>query len=67
MEWIKCSDRMPEEHQSVLGFIQNRPQVMILRFSADAEDDYWFSDEYDDVFPKSDITHWMPLPLSPKP
>ena len=64
--WIKCSERMPDKDVAVLGFIAHRPIIMIVRFNIEGEDDYWFTDEYDDCFGKNEVTHWMPLPEPPK-
>lgn len=62
--WIKCSDRMPEEHEPVL--VHQEGGVI---FCAEYEEDYGFCpDEFPNV-PKQgcEITHWMPLPNPPAP
>jgi hypothetical protein len=60
-EWIKCSERMPEEHEPVL--VHQEGGVI---FCAEHEDGEFYPDEFPNV-PKQgcEITHWMPLPIAP--
>lgn len=80
MEWIKCSEIMPELYDFVLVFANNKgtgePKPMsIARFEGDIWNfvnhmrDYpnygaWMDIGY--VMDEEDITHWMPLPEKPK-
>ena len=77
MEWIKCSDRLPDLYQWVL--VTNSPKgtgeprcINLFRLT----DRNWeslsmivesptFSDIIGDLF-YEDVTHWMPLPQPPK-
>lgn len=54
-EWVKCSDRMPDELQDVL--VTDGSEVKIC----------WFNGEFwDGPFIVGGMeTHWMPLPLPP--
>lgn len=77
MEWIKCSDRMPEEKERVLCYMEEEHFFFVGFFIKsqlpnDTEvTEHWEMDtEYlncdtwrDDVF--CDVTHWMPLPEIP--
>ncbi|TLI63247.1 DUF551 domain-containing protein [Escherichia sp. E1130] len=60
--WIKCSERMPEEHEPIL--VHQEGGVI---FCAEYEDGEFYPDEFPNV-PKQgcEITHWMPLPAVPK-
>lgn len=68
MEWIKCTDKMPEQEVDVLCFDCNRADSYELfvacwyyRFGRA----YWAGpsdwDRYDLI-----VTHWMPLPKLPQ-
>lgn len=61
MEWIKCSDRMPRDHEVVL----------VLDYSQSVNKGYWFDSEKmwwgsEWMCEEGDVTHWMPLPEPPK-
>ena len=57
MEWIKCSDRMPEQFKAILVFNDYG------EFWCGAYDRYL--DFYCDSVLVEGITHWMPLPPPP--
>ncbi len=72
-EWIKCSERMPEDETPVLVMLNGEIRVAEIRWDTPTYEEtyqpfrYW-DDPYDDgqdweVF---DITHWMPLPAPPE-
>lgn len=59
MEWIECSERLPESDDHVLAFIDNR-----YIWQSYYRDGIWYccnSNEFEDI-----VTHWMPLPEKPK-
>ena len=55
-DWVKCSERMPEDGSSVLVVDQNG---IDLGFKYDGDD--WFLADAE-----REITHWMPLPAPPQ-
>lgn len=59
-EWIKCSERMPEELEDVLVTDGRVIEIMYRRF------DTWYetSREAGGIYGK--VTHWMPLPEPPE-
>lgn len=62
-EWIKCSERMPQDGQQVLCWLVRNPRQLILYFKAEKE-----SDRHSHFPPIRDdlITHWQPLPPPPE-
>lgn len=78
-EWIKVTDRLPEDDTSVLTVSwtkymgRTEPYIRTLHFSKIGEYElegmknvFYFRDsEYGDC-PVDDVTHWQPLPQPPK-
>lgn len=76
MDWIKCSERMPEKDGEYL--VVNDGRFEIAEYSESAKEDGYFPFgyeelEFDDFGNKlidwtelRKITHWMPLPDPPK-
>lgn len=63
-EWIKCSDRMPENEEHVIAFIPSNcegSKIEILLF--DVFTNRWEGENY---YTRYEISHWMPLPNKPK-
>ena len=60
-KWISVDDRLPDEHQRVLIFVQRygEPSIHTTGFSGGA----WHITLLD----CEHVTHWMPLPQSPEP
>ena len=61
MEWIKCSDRLPEKETMVLTY---SPETN-LRWGMIAFHGAW-EVAIEGMETVSGITHWMPLPQPPK-
>lgn len=57
-EWIKCSERMPEQFKAILVF-NEYGEVW-----SGAYDRYW--NFYCDNLLVEHVTHWAPLPEPPK-
>jgi hypothetical protein len=59
-QWIKCSEGMPEINLRVFIHTEDGSQDIGWRFD---ENDW---EIWDASYPNSYVTHWMPLPESPK-
>ncbi len=80
MDWIKCSDRLPEVYCFVLVFADNQgtnepKPISIARTNSHCFWEFletnkrWSYGTYMDIsYPidNDDITHWMPIPDIPK-
>lgn len=67
-EWIKCSERMPEEGQEVIVMDNDRGKVqsgMILETGYPAGMGNVFVDFNEEYYQVTNVTHWMPLPEPP--
>jgi hypothetical protein len=65
-DWIKCSEKIPENGKNVLIAIKNNRYSWIDIGYIDG-DGYWTVDgEPWDRESDPAITHWMPLPMPPK-
>ena len=62
-EWIPVTERLPEKGQEVLVFDtrENWTGFAWLR-----PDETWTALGFDFPFDLGEVTHWMPLPQSPK-
>jgi len=58
MEWIKCSERLPEQGEPVLIFTTDMNQFMAWL----GHDRWWY--EHQTWF-LIEVSHWMPLPPNP--
>ena len=64
-EWISVEDRLPDNHQRVIGIgfdygdIKNNRHYVVCEYF----DGIWMGGEYEEF---EYITHWMPLPEPPK-
>lgn len=68
-EWIKCSERLPDDDNFVL--VTNGKHTGIGAYLHDdhLEDDERWQDEHFEFINKQSkysVTHWMPLPETPK-
>lgn len=65
-EWMKCSEKMPENGKNVLVVITQDGYTDICVGETYGEGNWMISGEF--WYEKSDpaITHWMPLPELPK-
>lgn len=59
MEWIKCSERLPEKNGCYLTF---DGEMVVAIYDVSTE--HWIFDG--EGFGKYIFTHWMPLPEPPK-
>lgn len=60
MEWVKCSERLPRDHETVL--VHGGIAKLIKG--------HWYTGMEEPIFFNRiewDVTHWMPLPEPPKP
>lgn len=62
-QWIKCSERMPDDFMDVL--ITDGIYVEVMWLDCEGYWDSWVDGGYRTVCP-DDITHWMPLPKPPQ-
>jgi hypothetical protein len=75
MEWIKCSDRLPREFESVIISVNGR--IALSWWTWWNEFGFfhkkrirWYFDSTDETCEAEEITHWMPLhdpPTAAKP
>ncbi len=64
MEWIKCSDRLPELYEAVLFWDNYYKGIHVGSYGeGDDEDFIWAGEE--GIYDLDDISHWMPLPEPP--
>lgn len=65
MSWIKCINEMPSQGQRIIVFSDHVSTAHYWIHEPGVHDaDTCFYDELDgEIFP---VTHWMPLPESPK-
>ena len=67
MNWIKCSERMPENGQFVLAYGDscqgwiNGPKMAVFRWDIER----WWDANLDAEEAEGDPSHWMPLPDAP--
>ncbi|WP_340617058.1 DUF551 domain-containing protein [Xenorhabdus entomophaga] len=69
MEWIKCSDRLPDEYKDVISInngVDTRFMSEIDIGYFDSDIDEWYSITHGRNFDMRHITHWMPLPSLPE-
>ncbi|MDC9624097.1 DUF551 domain-containing protein [Xenorhabdus sp. XENO-7] len=67
MEWIKCSDRLPETYDDILLVVDGSNDIHVGYFILDEYEGKCFHSLGEDLFFKIEyVTHWMPLPEPPK-
>ena len=68
MEWIKCSERLPEHLDKVLVVYEHSDNILMANYQDGIYHDKGFFVYYADgrKMTHSPITHWMPLPNPPK-
>ncbi|MCQ9484375.1 DUF551 domain-containing protein [Enterobacter cloacae] len=63
MEWIKCSERMPDETGDIIVVSDG---IVMSGISYSRKKGFYLQAlEYDADEPVDDVTHWMPLPAPP--
>lgn len=60
-QWIPVTERLPERNTEVLVCDTKEDFVSVWEYIGDG---LWFGNEI--IWATEDITHWMPLPESPK-
>ena len=65
-DWIKCSDRLPEEHEDVLVAMNDGKYKSIHVGYAYNGGDWMIDGKFWHEEGDPSITHWMPLPDMPK-
>ena len=60
--WVNVKDRLPDDRLTVILFYNGRVTFGYL----DAWDYEYFSPEFEGKLRENKVTHWMPLPASPK-
>lgn len=64
MEWIKCSERMPEETGDIIVVSDG---IVMSGISYSRKKGFYLQAlEYDADEPVDDVTHWMTLPEPPR-
>lgn len=73
MEWIKCSDRLPDKNKAVLALVKsacgNEKYISVLYpfdFIGKNNQKWMVADFGVGWYSHYDVTHWMPLPPLPK-
>jgi hypothetical protein len=68
MNWIKCSERLPEVGERVLAWADgvNHKLSQDGCYTAVRQRRYWDVDAWDNYGAEDDFSHWMPLPEGPK-
>ena len=62
LKWIPVTERLPEDNQDVLGYMQNSIESRIFPAS-------YYKGRWEDCIWNVQclsVTHWMPLPPAPK-
>lgn len=62
--WISINDRLPDNGQDVLAYLDNGEEKRIAPCNYD--NDVWFDCMISHIVELHHITHWMPLPKPPK-
>lgn len=69
-EWIKCSDRLPEQNKNAILF--DGKEVFCGYYEGcDSKNEHCYGNQACDGicygwYEKQDVTHWMPLPKPPE-
>ena len=65
IQWIKCSERMPEETGDIIVACSDGIVMSGISYSR-RKGFYIEALKYDSDEPVTDVTHWMPLPEPPQ-
>lgn len=63
-EWIKCSDRMPDEFGRYWCFIEEQNCLGKSHYQWNCS---WNGAQWSESDLTGQVTHWIPLPAAPKP
>ncbi len=66
-EWISVDERLPEENTRVLGYSRLLDEICCYDITKDTTEIHWWTED-SGWYRASElnITHWMPLPETPK-
>jgi hypothetical protein len=71
VDWIQCSDKLPETDKSVIMFVHNdNYEYTNITIGYLEREDYLYNrpqqwTSFEDHFDMKDVSHWMPLPKPP--
>jgi hypothetical protein len=65
VEWIKISERLPQDMHDVICYFNDTEEVGEATFHFDSEE-YFFYVNGHGMVKKEYVSHWMPLPEPPK-
>lgn len=63
--WIPVEEGLPE-HLSTALVLRKDGGIFIWEYSVTSPTDECWLDDYANVYPFSEVTHWMPLPEPPE-
>lgn len=66
MNWIKFSEKKPEDEQAVIVWQSDVPYACPAYFFKDDEEGFSWERRGKTQIEKEKVTHWMPMPSKPK-
>jgi len=71
MEWVKCSDKLPEDSQKIIFYVKDRDNVYAGQYvclkNSPKGKQYRFMENLDGWwFDGEEITHWLPITNPPE-
>lgn len=63
MEWIKCSERMPDPDSKVIAYTSWGQIIFDMHYMWSKYDSEWISEA---TMWRGIVTHWMPIPNPPE-
>ena len=64
-EWIPVTERLPQNYISVLVYIPTAEPLPMVHEAYIGDDGEWHSSVFYGI-ENEDVTHWMPMPKTPK-
>lgn len=70
-EWIKCSERLPEDGECVLVIANDshsngKANIISVIYNAHSKYEMWIVDHFCEYSFINDVEYWMPLPELPE-